>query len=97
MEKISKEDVKHVAKLAELDISEDELAKFVNQLNIILKHAGKISMIDTTNVKATYHATHIINIFRDDIVKKSIDKEDALSNSSKVIDDLFEVPLIVEE
>jgi len=97
MEGINKEDVKHVAKLAELDISEDELDKFVDQLNIILKHAGKINEIDTTGVEPTSHATNIVNIFRDDIVEKSISKKDALLNSPKTIKDLFEVPLIAEE
>lgn len=97
MEEISKEDVKHVAKLAELEISEDEIDRFVNQLNIVLKHAGKINEIDTTGVEPTSHATNIVNIFRDDIVKKSISKKDALSNSPKTIKDLFEVPLITEE
>ncbi|MGB3346955.1 MAG: Asp-tRNA(Asn)/Glu-tRNA(Gln) amidotransferase subunit GatC [Candidatus Humimicrobiia bacterium] len=97
MQEISKKDVKHVAKLAELDIREDELDKFVDQLNIVLKHAGRIKKIDTTDVESTSHVTNIINIFRDDIVKKCISKKDALSNSPKTIEDLFEVPLIIEE
>ena len=97
MEEISKKDVKHVAKLAELDIREDEIDRFVDQLNIVLKHAGKINEIDTTGVEPTSHATNIVNIFRDDIVEKSISKKDALLNSPKTIKDLFEVPLIAEE
>lgn len=97
MEEISKKDVKHVAKLAELDIRENEIDRFVDQLNIVLKHAGKINEIDTTGVEPTSHATNIINIFRDDIVKECISKKDALLNSPKTIEDLFEVPLISEE
>ncbi|GAG79348.1 unnamed protein product [marine sediment metagenome] len=74
MQEISKKDVKHVAKLAELDIREDELDKFVDQLNIVLKHAGRIKKIDTTDVESTSHVTNIINIFRDDIINKPSSK-----------------------
>lgn len=97
MEKISIEDVKHVAKLAELDLAEEEINKFVDQLNIVLEHAGKISEIDTSGVEPTSHAIDFKNVFRDDIVKKSVNKEDALSNSQKIVQDLFELPLMIEE
>jgi aspartyl-tRNA(Asn)/glutamyl-tRNA(Gln) amidotransferase subunit C len=97
MDKITIEDVKHVAKLAELDLTEEEINKFVDQLNIVLEHAGKISEIDTSEVKPTSHAIDFKNVFRDDNVKKSVNKEDALSNSQKIVQDLFEIPLMIEE
>ena len=94
MKKIKKEDVRYVAKLAELDFSEDELEKFTIQLDKILDHVAKISEVNTKEVSPTSHVLEIKNVFRNDIVKKSISKEDALKNAPEVMSGGFKVPKI---
>ena len=94
MKKIKKENVRHVAKLAALDFSEDELGKFTIQLDKILDHVAKISEVNTEEVSPTSHVLEIKNVFRNDIVKKSISKEDALKNAPEVMSGGFKVPKI---
>ena len=94
MEKIKKEDIKHIAKLAALDFSEDEIDKFTVQMDKILDHVAKISKASTEEVPPTSHVLEIKNVFRNDIVKKSISREDALKNAPEVMDGGFKVPKI---
>ena len=94
MGKIKKEDIKHIAKLAALDFNEDELEKFTVQLDKILDHVAKISKVSTEEVPPTSHVLEIKNVFRDDIAKKSISKEDALRNAPEVMNGGFKVPKI---
>lgn len=94
MKKISKEEVKHIAKLAEIDFSEDEIEKFTHQLGKILGHVAKISEVDTEEVAPTSHTLEIKNVFREDVVKKSLSKEDALKNAPDEKDGGFRVPKI---
>lgn len=94
MRKIERKDVEHIAKLAELDFSEGELEKFTVQLDRILDHVARISEVDTEKIPPTSHVIEIKNVFRDDIAKKSIPREDALKNAPKVADGGFKVPKI---
>jgi len=94
MRKIERKDVEHIAKLAELDFSEGELEKFTVQLDRILDHVARISEVDTEKIPPTSHVIEIKNVFRDDIVKKSIPREDALKNAPRVADGGFKVPKI---
>lgn len=94
MRKIERKDVEHIAKLAELDFSEGELEKFTVQLDRILDHVARISEVDTEKIPPTSHVIEIKNVFRDDIAKKSIPREDALKNAPEVADGGFKVPKI---
>jgi len=91
---ISKEDVKHVAKLAELDFSDGEVEKITPQLDKILGHVANISKVDTTSISPTSHTLEIKNVFREDTVRQSLSKEDALLNAPEEIDGGFKVPKI---
>jgi len=91
---ISKEDVKHVAKLAELDFSDDEVEKITPQLDKILGHVANISKVDTTSVSPTSHTLEIKNVFREDNAKESLSKQDALLNAPEEMDGGFKVPKI---
>ena len=66
---ISKEDVKHVAKLAELDFSDSEVEKITPQLDKILGHVANISKVDTAAISPTSHTLEIKNVFREDTVR----------------------------
>jgi aspartyl-tRNA(Asn)/glutamyl-tRNA(Gln) amidotransferase subunit C len=91
---ISKEDVKHVAKLAELDFSDSEVEKITPQLDKILGHVANISKVDTTAISPTSHTLEIKNVFREDTVRESLSKEDALLNAPEEMDGGFKVPKI---
>ena len=91
---ISKDDVKHVAKLAELAFNDDELGRITEQLDKILAHVTKISEVDTSKVPPTSHTLDIRNVFREDTVKEPLSKEEALSNAPEERNGGFMVPKI---
>ncbi|MCG2789283.1 MAG: Asp-tRNA(Asn)/Glu-tRNA(Gln) amidotransferase subunit GatC [Actinomycetia bacterium] len=91
---ISKEDVKHVAKLAELDFSDSEVEKITPQLDKILGHVANISKVDTAAISPTSHTLEIKNVFREDTVRESLSKKDALLNAPEEMDGGFKVPKI---
>jgi len=91
---ISKEDVKHVAKLAELDFSDSEVEKITPQLDKILGHVANISKVNTAAISPTSHTLEIKNVFREDTVRESLSKKDALLNAPEEMDGGFKVPKI---
>ena len=92
--RISSDDVKHVAKLAELEFSDEEIKKITPQLDKILEHVARISAVNTDNVEPTSHVLDIKNVFRDDNPSDTISKEEALKNAPLEQDDGFRVPRI---
>lgn len=68
---ISKEEVKHIAKLARLGLTEPEIEKFQRELSSILDYIEKLKEVDIKNVEPTSHALKIENVFREDTVLKS--------------------------
>mgnify|MGYP005844011433 CR=1 FL=1 len=94
MKIISEEEVRHIAKLAEIDFSNKELEKITAQLDEILKHVAKISKVDTDKIIPTSHTLNINNVFREDTVRESLSQEDALKNAPEQMGDGFLVPKI---
>ena len=94
MKIISREQASHVAKLAELEFSADELEKITSQLDDILAHVAKINKAATEGVGPTSHTLDINNVFRQDNVSKSLSQEDALKNAPHQSGDGFLVPKI---
>lgn len=92
---ISKKEVKHVAWLARLDLTDSEVEKFTEQLDVILEHAGKISELDVAHVPPTSHAIPLKNVLREDKVGVCLSPEAALSNAPKKEGQAFVVPRIV--
>lgn len=92
--RISSDDVKHVAKLAELDFNEDEVREITPQLDKILGHVARISAVNTEGVENTSHVMDVKNVFREDIPADSISQEDALKNAPLEQDEGFRVPRI---
>ena len=89
-------DVKYVAELARLELSDAERAVFQPQLEGIVKYVEKISEVDVEGVPPMMHGKEIVNAFREDVVRPSLDKEIALGNAPKRVDDEFLLPKIVE-
>ncbi len=94
MKRITREDVRHVAELAELQFSDDEIEKITLQLDKILDHVARISSVDTEGIPPTSHAMDIKNVFREDEVEEPVSQEAALKNAPDKEDKGFKVPKI---
>ncbi|MFV0336626.1 MAG: Asp-tRNA(Asn)/Glu-tRNA(Gln) amidotransferase subunit GatC [Chthoniobacterales bacterium] len=89
-------DVRYVANLARMDLSEEEINTFQSQLDRILQHVEELNQVDITNVEPTAHARPVFNVFRKDSVQPSLEKSEALSNAPRQSNGLFSVPKVVE-
>ncbi len=94
-EKISREEVRHVAKLARLEQSDQEEERMTGQMNQILGYMDKLNELDTTGVSATTHAIQIQNVFRPDEAVPSIDRQEALANAPETDGSNFVVPKVI--
>ena len=94
---ISKEQVEHVAKLARLEVSEDEKTTFARQLSSILTHIDQLKELDTTGVEPTATVLPTDNVFREDEVRPSLSQEAALANAPDQAEGFFSVPKILED
>ena len=94
---ISKEQVEHVAKLARLEVSEDEKAMFARQLSAILTYMDQLKEVDTEGVEPTATVLPTENVFREDEVTPSLTQEQALANAPDQSEGFFRVPKILED
>ena len=90
-------DVKHVAQLANLTLSDAELKKFEKQLDETLAYISNLNEIDTKNVEPTNQVTGLENVTREDVAKPSLSQEEALSNTKSKHNGMFEVDAILSE
>ncbi|PHR29889.1 MAG: Asp-tRNA(Asn)/Glu-tRNA(Gln) amidotransferase GatCAB subunit C [Desulfotalea sp.] len=93
--KISKKEVEHVANLARLNLSADELETMTGQLDNILSYVDKIEELDTSNITPTTHVFSVTNAFRDDVVKESLTQEEAVKNGPEQNGSFFQVPKVI--
>ena len=89
---ITREQVLHVAKLARLALSEDELARLESQLAAILEAVGKVSELDLADVPPTSHPLDLVNVFAEDEPRPCLPREAALANAPDAADGAFRVP-----
>jgi aspartyl-tRNA(Asn)/glutamyl-tRNA(Gln) amidotransferase subunit C len=94
-QKITLDEVRHVAKLSRLALDESRLEKFSAQLGSILQYIAKISEADVTGVEPMAHALPIHNVFREDIVEPSLPLEKVLQNAQDSDGPFFKVPKII--
>lgn len=94
---ISREDVLHVAKLARLALSDDEIDQLTEELGAILNHVAQIEALDTKGVEPTAHPIPLVNVLRPDVVVPGVDREEVLAQAPSVEDHRFRVPRILEE
>lgn len=91
---ITIKDVEHVAKLARLELTEDEKEKFSKQLGDIIKYVEQMNEVDTTGVEPMSHAIPIVNVMREDEVVQEQTKEELMANAPSKEDGFFRVPKI---
>ena len=89
---ISHEQLLHVARLARLELREDELERLGAQLNDIIAAVGKVSELDLSDVPPTSHPLDVVNVWGDDEPRDSLSLEDALANAPEPEDGSFRVP-----
>jgi len=89
---ISRDEVVHVARLARLALTEEELDRFAGQLDAILEAVGKVSELDLSGVEPTLHPLELSNVWAEDAPQPSLPVEDALANAPEVEDNAFRVP-----
>ncbi len=94
---IDRKAVDHVARLARLNLSDDERERMIVELTHILEHAEKIQALDLDKVEPTAHAVPNRNVMRADERRPSLSQEEALANAPDVEDGRFKVPRIIEE
>jgi aspartyl-tRNA(Asn)/glutamyl-tRNA(Gln) amidotransferase subunit C len=95
MANLSRADVAHVAHLARLSLTEDELARLEGQLNHILDQYAILTKLDTEHIPPTAQTIELQNILRDDAVQPSLAVDDALANAPERSGDHFVVPAIL--
>ena len=93
--KITPEEIAHVANLARLTLSPDEITAMTKHLDEILTYVAKLNELDTEGVTPTAHAISIVNAFREDEVRPSLDREKSLANAPQQNGESFIVPRLI--
>lgn len=93
---IDRKTVEHVAKLARLQLSAEELDRYGKQLGAILDYIAKLEKLDVSGLEPLAHAVDTDNVFREDVPRPSLSRDAALQNAPEKTGDFFVVPKIVE-
>ena len=97
MAQITRDDVAHVARLARLELTDDELSTFTEQLAKVLDHARDVEALDVGDVPPTSHPYPLENVLRADEQTPCLDRDDALAGAPAVEDGQFRVPPVLGE
>ncbi len=89
---IDREQVLHVARLARLELAEDEIERISGELSGILEHVDRISALDLDDVEPTTHVVALENVLRPDVPDPSLSRDQALANAPDPSDGAFRVP-----
>lgn len=97
MSRITRDDVEHVARLARLALTGDEVERLTEQLEVILEHAAQVSALDTADVPPTAHPLPLVNVLRPDEPRPGVPRDEVLAMAPASEDDRFRVPRILGE
>jgi aspartyl-tRNA(Asn)/glutamyl-tRNA(Gln) amidotransferase subunit C len=95
--KLSREEVLHIARLARVSLTEDEITRMSGQLSNLLEHFQVLQQVDTEGVPPTAQSIDLRSVMRDDVVLPSLSPDDVLSNAPRREDDYFRVRAVLEE
>ena len=93
--RLSRDDVLHVARLARLDLTDEEVERYTEQLAAVLGHAADIEALDTSGVPPTAHPLPLENVLREDEVSPSLDRQEVLDQAPAAESGRFRVPPIL--
>ncbi len=92
---VTREDVIHIADLAKLDFSEEELEKFADEFSKILEYVSQLREVDTEGIEPTFSISAKIQPLREDVVKPSLPKEEVLKNAPEEQYGYFKLPRMI--
>ena len=95
--RITRDDVAHVASLARLTLTEDELDRFTDQLAAVLDHAADVEALELDDVAPTAHPYPLVNVVRPDEIRPSLDRDEVLAAAPAAEDGMFRVPPVLGE
>lgn len=93
---VSKDDVRYVANLARLRLTDDEIDQFQTDLNKILEYMDQLNQVDTSKVEPLEHVLELPAVYRPDVAKAPLSHEDALKNAPDADSDHFRVPRVID-
>ncbi len=96
-ERITRDDVAHVARLARLALGDEELDTFTTQLQAVLDHAADVEALDLADVAPTAHPLALGTVLRPDVEGPTLDRAEVLASAPRAEDDRFRVPTILGE
>jgi aspartyl-tRNA(Asn)/glutamyl-tRNA(Gln) amidotransferase subunit C len=96
-ERLTRAEVAHVARLARLDLTPTELDLFTGQLADVLEHARDVEALDVGDVEPTAHPYPLHNVFRPDVVRPSLDRDEVLGQAPDTEGGRFKVPPVLGE
>ena len=97
MSAITSEQVAHLAMLAHIEMTEEELASMAAELDVIVDSVKSVSDAVSADIPATSHPIPLQNVFREDVVGETLTAEEALSGAPDAEDGMFKVPAILDE
>jgi aspartyl-tRNA(Asn)/glutamyl-tRNA(Gln) amidotransferase subunit C len=97
MQKVSEQEVRHIAMLSRLKPSDDEVRLFAEQLSSILSYVEQLNEVDTTDTPPTAHAVPVSNVLRPDEPHRSLTQDEALANAPQREGAFFGVPKVLEQ
>ncbi|HUW24731.1 MAG TPA: Asp-tRNA(Asn)/Glu-tRNA(Gln) amidotransferase subunit GatC [Patescibacteria group bacterium] len=95
MQKLSEKEVRHIAKLAQLPLSDEEVRTFAEQLSETLDYIERLKELKTEAVQPTYQTTGLKNVFREDEIGPCLSQEEALQNSEETYKGYFKVKAVL--
>jgi aspartyl-tRNA(Asn)/glutamyl-tRNA(Gln) amidotransferase subunit C len=97
MASITRDEVAHLAHLARLDLTEDELDHYASQLDVIIGAVARVSDVAAQDIPPTSHSVPLTNVLRDDLTTPGLTSQEALAGAPATEDDRFRVPRILDE
>ena len=97
MSRITRNDVAHVAKLARLSVTDEEIEIFTGQLDAILGHAADMETLNLDDLPPTSHPYPLSNVMREDVAGETLSQAEALANAPEAAEGRFKVPTILGE
>lgn len=93
---ISKEEIKHIANLSMLNLSDEAVTKYTKDMEQIVEFANKINEIDTSDIEISAFSSDSVNVFRKDEVRESFDREILLSNAPSSNGEAYSIPNVMD-
>jgi aspartyl-tRNA(Asn)/glutamyl-tRNA(Gln) amidotransferase subunit C len=97
MAAITREEVAHLARLARLAVTDEELDRFAEQLDVILQAVARVGEVAAADIPPTSHSVPLTNVLREDVVVPGLDRDEVLAGAPDAAEHRFRVPRILDE